>query len=112
MPRALGPIPRGKDWRRMATTRNRIMFFPFLLLIVGLVVLYPILNLPSLSVLFQPSPKVTGDKPSVKIWANQRSGLYYCPDSKLYGKLTPGTYMSQSEAIQNGYQPAAKEECR
>ena len=112
MPRALGTIPRGKDWWRMTTSRNRIMFLPFLLLIVGLVVLYPFLNLPSLSGLFQPTPKVTSEKPAVKIWANKRSGLYYCPDSKLYGKLTPGTYMSQSEAIKNGYQPATNQECR
>ncbi len=96
----------------MATSGNRIFLFPFALLIVGLVVLYPVLNLPSLSELFRPTPKVTTEKSSVKIWANQRSGLYYCPDSKLYGKLTPGTYMSQTEAIQNGYQPASSQECR
>ena len=97
----------------MTTTRNRIFFLPFLLLIVGLVVLYPILNLPSLSGLFQPTPKAASDeKSSTKIWANQRSGLYYCPDSKLYGKITPGAYMSQSEAIQNGYQPAVDQSCR
>ena len=96
----------------MTTSRNRIFFLPFLLLIVGLVVFYPFLNLPALSELFRPTPKVASEKPTVKIWANQRSGLYYCPDSKLYGKLTPGTYMTQTEAIKNGYQPAASQECR
>ena len=96
----------------MATSGNRIFIFPLALLIVGLVVLYPALNLPSLSQLLQPTPKVASEKSPVKIWANQRSGLYYCPDSKLYGKLTPGTYMSQSEAIQNGFQPATNQTCR
>jgi len=96
----------------MKTSGNRIFFIPAVLLIVGLVVVYPYLNLPSLSRLFQPTPKAASEKSSAKIWANQRSGLYYCPDSKFYGKLTPGTYMSQSEAIQNGYQPAANQACR
>jgi len=96
----------------MKTSGNRIFFFPLALLIVGLVVLYPALNLPPLSQLFQPAPKAVSEKSSVKIWANRRSGLYYCPDSKLYGKLMPGAYMSQSEAIQNGYQPAANQSCR
>ena len=86
---------------------------PFVLLVVGLVVLYPILNLPSVSRFFQPAaPKAVSEKSSIKIWANRRSGLYYCPDSKMYGKLTPGTYMPQSEAIQNGYQPAEKQSCQ
>ena len=96
----------------MKTSGNRIFFFPLALLIVGLVVVYPVLNLPPLSQLFQPAPKAVSEKSSVKIWANRRSGLYYCPDSKLYGKLMPGAYMSQSEAIQNGYQPAANQSCR
>ena len=97
----------------MATSGNRIFIFPLAPLIVGLVVLYPILNLPSLSGLFPRTPQAVGEKSSTtKIWANQRSGLYYCPDSKLYGKITPGTYMSQSEAIQNGYQPAVDQSCR
>ena len=94
------------------SSRNRIFFFPLLFLIVGLLVVYPLLNLPSLRQLFEPAPTASTPKSSVKIWAHQRSGLYYCPDSKFYGKLTPGAYMSQSEAIQNGYQPAANQSCR
>ena len=96
----------------MTSSRNRTFFLPLVLLIVGLVVLYPILNLPSLSQLFQPTPKVSSEKATVKIWANRRSGLYYCPDSQFYGKITPGVYMSKPEAIQNGYQPGANQACR
>ncbi len=96
----------------MTTSGNRIFLFPAALLVVGLVVLYPALNLPSLNRLFQPAPKPVSEASPTKIWANRRSGLYYCPDSKLYGKITPGAYMSQSEAIQNGYQPAPNQSCR
>ena len=88
-----------------------MLLIPFGLLIVGLVVLYPLLNLPSLSQLLQPTPKAVKEKSAIKIWANQRSGFYYCPDSKFYGKLTPGVYMSESEALQNGYRPVANQAC-
>lgn len=94
------------------SSHNRLFFFPFLLLVVALVVFYPALDLPSISGLFQPTPKAGKGTSSVKVWANQRSGLYYCPDSKFYGKLTPGVYLSQSEAIGKGYQPVGNETCR
>jgi len=89
-------------------SRHRLFFFPILLLFVSLGVIYSGLSLPFLSGLFRVPPKDSGVKTGVKIWASKRSGLYYCPDSKLYGKLTPGVYMSQGEAIQSGYQPAGK----
>jgi len=87
-------------------SRYRLFFFPILFLIVALVVILPGLNLPFPGDLLRPTPKATSEKSSIKIWANKRSGLYYCPDSKLYGKLRPGVYMSQGEAVQGGYQPA------
>jgi len=93
-------------------SRSRLFFFPLAFLVIGLVVFYPALNLRFLSQVFQPTPKASSEKSAIKIWANQRSGLYYCPDSKFYGKLAPGAYMSQSQAIQNGYQPAASQACR
>jgi len=92
--------------------RYRLFFFPMVFLVVALIIFYPGLNLPSFSGLFRVPPKASAEKPTVKIWANKRSGLYYCPDSKLYGKLSPGVYMSQAEAIKDGYQPASKEACR
>ena len=88
-----------------------MLLIPFGLLVVGLVVLYPILNLPPLSQLFQPPAKAVKEKSSTKIWANRRSGFYYCPDSKFYGKVTPGVYMSESEALQNGYRPVGNQPC-
>ena len=93
-------------------SRNRIMLLPILFLLVGFLVAYPFLNLPSISELFQPTPKANTEKAPIKIWASQRSGLYYCPDSQLYGKITPGVYMLQSDAIQDGYRPAGNAVCR
>jgi hypothetical protein len=48
----------------------------------------------------------------VKVWVYKRTGLYYCPDSKFYGKFKPGVYMMQDEALGHGYQPAGQEPCR
>jgi hypothetical protein len=49
---------------------------------------------------------------SVRVWANTRSGFYYCPGTKFYGKLTPGKFMIEGEAVQSGYQPSLGETCR
>jgi hypothetical protein len=48
----------------------------------------------------------------VKVWAYKKTGLYYCPDSKLYGKFKPGMYMTQEKALERGYRPAGQDSCR
>lgn len=48
----------------------------------------------------------------VKVWVYKKTGLYYCPDSKFYGKMKPGVYMNQEKALESGYRPAAQEPCR
>ena len=42
---------------------------------------------------------------------HRKSGFCYCPDSKLYGKLKPGFFMSQGKALQAGYRPPFNEMC-
>ena len=48
----------------------------------------------------------------VKVWVNKRSGFYYCPDSKVYGQLQPGSYMDERTALQGGYRPFFKNFCQ
>ena len=48
---------------------------------------------------------------NVKVWVNKSTGIYYCPDSAPYGRSEPGAYMTQGEAVQNGYSPALGEPC-
>jgi len=48
----------------------------------------------------------------VKVWTYKKTGLYYCPDSKLYGKVKPGVYMTQEKALERGYRPAGQVPCR
>ena len=33
-------------------------------------------------------------------------GVYYCPGTKAYGNLQPGTYITEATAVQSGYQPS------
>jgi len=46
-----------------------------------------------------------------KVWTDKTTGLYYCPESQLYGHTASGEYLTQGEAIQRGYSPAAHEPC-
>jgi hypothetical protein len=48
---------------------------------------------------------------SVKVWVNKSTGIYYCPDSPMYGRTESGAYMVQGEAVQTGYSPALSEPC-
>ncbi|HUX10984.1 MAG TPA: hypothetical protein VMW51_10100 [Terriglobia bacterium] len=45
------------------------------------------------------------------VWVNRRSGLYYCRQSKFYGKIHPGVSMRQGAALQRGYRPAQGNMC-
>lgn len=49
---------------------------------------------------------------NIKVWTYKKTGLYYCPDSKLYGRVKPGVYMTQEKALERGYRPAGQNRCR
>lgn len=42
---------------------------------------------------------------SDQVWVNTRSKKYWKPGSRFYGNTKQGEYMTEPEAIQNGYQP-------
>ena len=94
--------------------RHGPSFFPIVaLLIVGLIVFYPALKkLPSLEELLHAAPKVSLEKPTIKVWVNKGAGLYYCAQSEFYGKVKPGFYMTQQEAVRSGYRSAAHLVCK
>jgi hypothetical protein len=47
----------------------------------------------------------------VAVWTQGRSGYYYCADSPYFKKLSPGSIMNQSSALQSGYQPKLGSYC-
>jgi len=57
-----------------------------------------------------PNPLGMGN-PAVKVWVNTGSGTYHCPDARWYGKTQEGTYMTQKQAQDKGYHPAASRAC-
>jgi len=90
-------------------------FFPIvIILVVALLVFSPALvKWEPVTRLFNFQPKKPHvARPDAKVWVNKQSGFYYCSDSTFYGKVQPGAYMAQSEALQTGYQPIGKEPCR
>ncbi len=87
------------------TGQNLLIIGSFLLL--ALVVFSPLLDR-----LLSPTVRTVDASATVKVWANKSTGLYYCPDSRFYGKVKPGVYMIQQEALEKGYRPAAQESCR
>lgn len=54
----------------------------------------------------------TGNQQDIQVWASQRSGLYYCPGTTLFGKVRPGKQMAERSALQSGFQPSLRKVCR
>jgi hypothetical protein len=41
-----------------------------------------------------------------EVWVNTRSGKYWKPGSRFYGKTKEGEFMSELDALDRGYSPA------
>jgi hypothetical protein len=46
------------------------------------------------------------------VWTDGHSGYYYCANSPYFEKLKPGSIMTQSSALQSGYQPKLGTYCQ
>ena len=56
------------------------------------------------------APEDKGD-PSIRVWVDQHTALYYCPGADLYGKTSRGKYATQRDAQLDEYQPAYRKPC-
>ncbi len=112
-----------REWRPSSVAKDRgakpksarhlaRMFVMLILLAISLVVLYPFMQKWLPAWLRSVPPTETTASRKVKVWTVKQTGLYYCPDSKLYGKAESGVLMTQEEALEGGYRPASGERCR
>ncbi len=58
----------------------------------------------------QPVVHLQGD-PSVEVWVDPHSALYYCPGEDQYGKTADGRFNSQREAQMDRFEPASRSAC-
>ena len=61
---------------------------------------------PPSAVAIQLMPLAPGD-----VWVNTISGLYHCPESRLYGSTKRGKFLTEGEASSAGYRPAGRRQC-
>jgi len=57
-----------------------------------------------------PAPAYKGN-PSVTVWEDERTALYYCPGADLYGKTEKGKFSTQKDAQQDQFEPAFRRPC-
>lgn len=58
-------------------------------------------------------PQAPADRgnPSIQVWVDQRTALYYCPGTDLYGKTPKGKFTSQRDAQLDQFEPAYRKPC-
>jgi hypothetical protein len=57
-----------------------------------------------------PVVHLQGD-PSIEVWIDPHSALYYCPGEEQYGKAAGGRLTSQREAQMDRFEPASRSAC-
>jgi putative methionine-R-sulfoxide reductase with GAF domain len=59
------------------------------------------------------APEAPEDKgnPSIRVWVDLKTALYYCPGTELYGKTPKGKYSTQRDAQLDQYEPALRKAC-
>ena len=84
---------------------------PLLLRLVALLGLTLLgLVLLARSPLSSESPPPPEKKP-VTVWAITTGKVYHCPGSRWYGKTNEGKYVSECQAIRDGFRPAFGRGC-
>jgi len=58
-----------------------------------------------------PEPPEDKGSPGVQVWVDERTALYYCPGTDLYGKTPKGRFTTQREAQLDQFEPAYRKAC-
>jgi hypothetical protein len=57
-----------------------------------------------------PAIHIQGD-PSIQVWVDPHSAIYYCPGEEQYGKTRDGRLTTQREAQMDRFEPSARSAC-
>jgi hypothetical protein len=71
----------------------------------------PAAMVAKLQAMSAPPPQAPATDMEHRVWVNRRSGLYYCRESKFYGKMHPGISVRQESALLKGFRPAEGQKC-
>ena len=125
------PLPPRSFLQHLADLRvtlrfNRAnLYLGLAVLVAGFALLWPAATAPrrpalglweqaliKLGIAEAPAPAIhfQGD-PSVQVWIDPHSALYYCPGEDQYGKSTDGRFSTQREAQMDRFDPAGRSAC-
>ncbi len=65
----------------------------------------------SLGLADAPQPAEDKGNPSIRVWVDLHTALYYCPGADLYGKTSKGKYTNQRDAQLDQFEPAYRKAC-
>jgi hypothetical protein len=65
----------------------------------------------SLGLAEAPQPAEDKGNPSIEVWVDLHTALYYCPGADLYGKTPKGKYTNQRDAQLDQFEPAYRKAC-
>ena len=68
-------------------------------------------TLVSMGLAEAPAAPVYAGNPSVQVWVDPHTALYYCPGEEEFGKTTGGHYSSQRQAQMDQFEPSGRSAC-
>jgi hypothetical protein len=124
-PKSLSLLQRLADLRVTLRFRRADLYLGTAVLVATFALLWPAASSPqraalgpfdrllvTLGIAEAPAPVVhlQGD-PSIEVWIDPHSALYYCPGEEPYGKTPNGHFSSQRDAQMDRFEPSGRSAC-
>jgi hypothetical protein len=118
-------LQRFTDWHGKLRFHRADLYLGVAVFVAALALLWPAAGAPrpaalgpweralvTLGIAEDPAPVVhfQGD-PSLAVWVDPHTALYYCPGEEQYGKTADGRFSPQREAQMDRFEPAGRSAC-